>query len=86
MLSVEAKELKHQCWQSPWRGIGRDGDGHPLRYLLLTPEEMLVVAQLGVIRIPDSHIPEPVRRQRDRLAALDGLLEDADLARRISLA
>ena len=44
-----------------------------------------IAAKTGVIRIPDNQIPEVVRRQRDRMDLLEGVLGE-DLARRVSLA
>ena len=89
MAKREITHIKSDCWQSPWRSIGVAENGRPLRYLLLNMEEMLIAAKTGVIRVPDSQIPDVVRRQRDRLKVIDGMslsALDPDLARRISLA
>ena len=89
MAKREITHIKSDCWRSPWRGIGVAENGRPLRYLLLNMEEMLIAAKTGVIRVPDSQIPEVVRRQRDRLKVLDtmGVAElHPDFARRVSLA
>ena len=85
MARNEITHIKSDCWQSPWRGVGVAENGRPLRYLLLNMEEMLIAAKTGVIRIPDNQIPEVVRRQRDRMDLLEGVLGE-DLARRVSLA
>lgn len=86
MAKAEITRVKGDCWRSPWRGVGTDADGRPLRYILLNMEEMLIAAKTGVIRVPDSQIPEVVRRQRDRVSALADLNLPESLLQKVALA
>lgn len=86
MAKPKITNVTGDCWRSPWRPVGTTEEGRPLRYLLLNMEEMLIAAKTGVIRVPDSQIPEVVRRQRDRVAVIDEYGLDKQLLTRVSLA
>lgn len=85
MLSIETRKSKAECWASPWRGIGETREGRPGCYVLLSVEEMFIAAKTGIIRIPDSQIPERARVQRDRRRVLENLGVGEELIREVVL-
>lgn len=72
MFSTEVRDLKSECWESRWRGVGNDGDGRPTHYVPLTTEEMVMVAATGHVSVPDHAIPEQVRTQRELMVRIAG--------------
>lgn len=67
MFKLEVRTRKAQCWQSRWRGVGHNGDGHPTHYIPLTQDEMMQAAALGHVQVPESAIPSVVRRRQEKL-------------------
>lgn len=70
MFKAEVREMKSNCWQSRWRGVGNDGTGRPTHYIPLTQDEMLRAAATGHVDIPESVIPEVVLAQTARMDEL----------------
>lgn len=87
MLDAKTRQVKRECWQSQWRGVGETASGRPMYYIKLSLEEMLVAAKTGRIRVPDSQIPLRARRQRDRLSVLEGIgVLNPEIMKRVALA
>lgn len=65
MISPELATLHSTCHTSNWRGL-RDSSAHPVRYVHLTYDEFDELLATGAFTLPETVIPESVRKWRQR--------------------
>lgn len=70
-FSPEVKQIKSECWQSPFRAVARDEQGRVTHFVALSEREMMRAAITGSVQIPDSQMPAAVLKMRDERRELE---------------
>jgi hypothetical protein len=71
MFSPEVKQVKSECWQSPFRVVARDESGRATHFVALSEREMMIAAVAGSVQIPDAQMPAAAIEYREKQRALE---------------
>lgn len=70
-ISLELRDVKSNCWGSPWRTTYFDFDTlRPRGYIRMAHTEQAQFVSFGVVNIPERELPAEAIRQRDMAKAL----------------
>lgn len=70
-ISLEMRDVKSNCWGSPWRVTHFDLDTlKPRGYIRLSHTELAQFVSFGSVNLPDRELPAAAIRQRDMAKAM----------------